>query len=213
MINFALSDPSEYFEYVVTAAQLTKTARNHLKNAYMAGDRAYHNAYHIAFFWYCHRELSEELAVEDEMKFINAVACHDFIYNAQSKTNETDSATWWRKHASNEVNIMSIWWSSDAIEASANHFLDRPMDTPDQILMQWFLGLDLLPLAASYDIFDRNQLMIRAEYSHLTNTEWNVGRKAFLTKAQSSLIYRHPKLQGFEAPAKDNIKRALAELG
>ena len=103
-----------------------------------------------------------------------------------------------------------------AIEASANHFTDYPLETEDDYLMQWFLGLDLMPLAAPWEIFYQNQLMIRAEFAHLTNEEWEKGRSAFLTKIINHVnsgkkIYQHPYLHKlFENNAIANvIKSAL----
>lgn len=221
MIDFHFKHSSASLASLLARANLNPAGLIHLKNAYGGHDRAYHGLFHIAFLWYCHTELAgnvPEITIQDWQQIADAIACHDVVYDAHLKTNEIESAIWWRQHAQQSKTIyrmpMKLDWTAMAIEASSNHFVVRPMVTHDDMLLQWFLGLDLILLAAPWPMFDMNQLMIRAEYAHLSQTEWDTGRKAFLTGTVGKTIYQHPYLNSlFEATAKANIERSLAEIG
>lgn len=239
MIDFYLDKPMTWIDNLARFVDLDPTNWHRLLNEYTQPTRGYHGLFHIAFLWHCHCTLWPELPEDDVLRnyrrhhrwIANAVACHDVVYNSKSKANELDSAIWWRAAVSESWALPAydldkkttyhgpdpydIHWTAMAIEASADHLADRPMDTDDEKLLQWFIGLDLIPLAAPYELFDRNQMLIRAEYSHLTSAEWDAGRKAFLTKVdRHPVIYRHLELYKlFEADARANVKRALIEIG
>ena len=202
MINFNLKTPTKYLNELVCVSSLKDKGRIDAINSYSHLSRGYHGIFHIAFLWYCHSTISSLTANnifpknmkttiknrvygvwEVNKKIAETIFAHDKIYDAKSKTNELDSAKWYEKQTyltgDNKI------WVSNAIKSSSDHFADYPLVTEDDYLLQWFLGLDLLPLAAPYDIFRMNQLMIRAEYSHLSDDEWNTGRNAFLGKITS----------------------------
>lgn len=171
-------------------------------------------------------------------RMANTIACHDVIM-ATDGTSELQSANWydsrqteWKmvcrrppeiqtdhykermeayERENQEIDEDALWVKY-AILASQDHLADRPMDTEDDQLLQYFLGIDLLPLAAPAPIYRYNTLMLRAEYSHRSDAEWKEGRNAFLQKIQTyPAIYRHPAFHRFEQAARDNIDRALNE--
>ncbi len=225
MFDFTLRSPMSTIRDLMMWTDLSQKHQDDLIDAYASQSRSYHNLYHIAFLWNSHCELTDPRDNKFHRRLANAIACHDVVYDAKSKVNEHLSAIWWaskahihdgepKRWSESATNHSDKLWVAEAIKASADHFADRPMDTEDDVLLQWFLGLDLIPLAAPWSIFVQNTLMIRAEYSHLSDTEWNSGRKAFLTKARdASIIYRHSKLFDlFGDSAKANLSRALAEI-
>jgi predicted metal-dependent HD superfamily phosphohydrolase len=226
-IDFALKNPMNWLEDLLAHVSLSKANKQFVLNSYTQGNRGYHGLFHISFLWYCHKTLwpiffvipvDPLIQVEVDILMADSIFCHDMIYDASSLTNEIDSAMWWKKKAYKSANVT---WVQKAIEATSDHFADRPMDIYDNLLahsqsrglLHWLLGLDLISLAAPYEIFNTNQLMIRAEYSHLSNAKWNTGRVGFLTKASNSLIYRHPFFHKLcEADAKANLLRSLSEF-
>jgi predicted metal-dependent HD superfamily phosphohydrolase len=238
-IDFNLKNPNQSFYDLITWASLKHKGKIEALNSYDQVTRGYHGTFHISFLWYCHTILSEQkakniLPKEMDLQFLaqelfggaygdwtvnkriaEAIFAHDKVYDATSKTNELDSAKWWRSQTF--LKGKNKLWVGNAIEASANHFADYPLITEDDYLLQWFLGLDLIPLAAPYEIFRMNQLMIRAEYAHLSDEEWAKGRKNFLEKifihcAMGKNIYQHPYLRKrFEKAARANIDRSIGE--
>lgn len=201
--------------------ELQSHAKTAVANAYTALGRGYHGIHHLAFLWHCHKTLEGRQAVglrawlpEDHTKIATTIAAHDFIYDPQSTTNEINSAAWYMANAVHDGTPGVVPFTHLAILASADHFATRTVETSDDLLREWFLGLDLIPLAAPYDVFDAHTHLIRAEYHHLSDQEWNDGRLKFLRKAAGATpIFAHPVLESlFGATAKANIERSINEL-
>src|SRR6185437_5941243 len=185
-----LNSPMASIKELMNWVDLSGHHQDDLIEAYAAHSRGYHNLYHIAFLWDAHCRLGGPRDSKAHRRIANAIACHDVVYNATSKINEHQSALWWaakvrihdtepKRWSESATNHADKLWVVGAIEATADHFADRPMNIDDDILLQWFLGLDLISLAAPWNMFVRNTMLIRAEYSHLSDTEWNSGREAF----------------------------------
>ena len=232
-IDFDLKTPTKYLNELVGWASFKDKGCIDALNRYSHVSRGYHGTFHISFLWYCHSILSGmtannifpknmKAAIKNRVygvwnvnkRMAETIFAHDVIYDATSKTNELESAIWYQKKYTYYTDDTKSW-VTNAIKSSADHFADYPLITEDDYLLQWFLGLDLLPLAAPYEIFRMNQLMIRAEYAHLSDEEWNTGRTAFLNKITNHVedgkyIYQHPYLRKlFETKAKENIKISL----
>ncbi len=213
MLDFHLHNPANWLDSLLRQTSFNLAIRENIRNVYGGHDRAYHGTFHIAFLWYAHihlRNIDGAPSALYDYPIANAIASHDYIYDAKFTENELASARWWRTHGAGSDKFHLVY---DAIKATKNHFDERPMETPDDYVREWFVGLDLIPLAAPWNIFQRNQLMIRAEYFHLSKKEWKMGRNAFLTKlCETDVIYRHPVLrQMFEQNAKRNAKQSLKE--
>jgi predicted metal-dependent HD superfamily phosphohydrolase len=232
--DFTLQEPIKWSEELLALAQITPAAKRELRNHYSQHDRLYHGMFHISFLWYCHDRLWDRVlclprpATNDNLNHhrmvANFIAVHDVIQLPREPhgTSEDASAAWFAFAAtfdethliSPETNISKMTWTCDVIRASANHFADLPaypLDTDEGMLAQWCLGLDLIPLAAPPTIFDQNAHMLRAEYSHLSDDEWAIGRRNFFDKVEAAdVIYRHPVLRAlFETAAQANVQRAL----
>jgi predicted metal-dependent HD superfamily phosphohydrolase len=238
-VNFCSQpgDAFRYFDELMSFTQLSSESKIELRDHYM-NNRTYHGINHLAFLWHCHVALKDDLlkdpdgsmgwdALHVHKMMANAIACHDVIYDpTQSQLShgwsEQQSAEWWYLHVErysgdlqsdllvHGLNANHIAHVGSFITATADHLgADPRMLLPNEILMHWFLGLDLIPLAAPDYLFDQGGYMLRAEYSHLTHEEWDTGRKAFLAKLdQSPVIYRHPALHRiFEDSARANLKR------
>ena len=213
MLDFDI-EALTWLEYLIGSTSLSRSARRELLAKYSERQRYYHNAYHIAFMWYAHCTLIKQFDISRRYAYAcptgiaDAIACHDVIYDmtASHGTNEADSAFWWLQHTSTPSNT----WVDIAILATADHF----GYTRGDLWVDWFLGLDLLALAAPYDIFRQTSFAIRAENAHMSNEDWNIRQRVFRQKAiRTPHIFKNEQLRKeFEAPARDNLRRALLQL-
>ena len=97
---------------------------------------------------------------------------------------------------------------SDIVEATAGH---RSNGEP---AVELFLDADLSILGTDADLYDRYTAGIRAEYAHLDDEAWRVGRamvlQGFLERPQ--LFFTAAGRERFEAAARRNIERELLSL-
>ena len=189
-----------------------------VKNRMMQPGRLYHAVQHLVTMWQLHEGMRKDFAASSAATvpggnhlLASAIAYHDAVYDARSKTNEQDSAGLWMLHTKDDKPLKVREWVRQAIEATADHLADRPLDTPEDHLREWFVGLDLAALAAPWDIFLRNNRLIRWEYEHLSDTEFTVTQTAFLTGLLNQpRIYRDDILHAnFETAARQNISQYL----
>ena len=61
--------------------------------------------------------------------------------------------------------------------------------------------------------FDRYELQVREEYRFLPDSEWRTGRARVLRRfLDQPRIFLTPELAAFEAPARANLARSIAQL-
>lgn len=207
---FVMSDPIRWIDDLMTRVPRAEG----ILNAYIGSDRGYHGLFHLALMWRACHLLKLPMDGSHKHRMACAVAYHDAVYDARKQDNEEASAVLWESAAaSTKVSTLTVLWVSRAIRASADHFAERA--STDRHLLN-FLSMDLLPLAAPSPMFIQHSLMIRAEYSHLSDAEWKAGRRAFLQRAMTTTIYRsldlfsEPVRHELETRAKANIVQALA---
>jgi predicted metal-dependent HD superfamily phosphohydrolase len=232
MIDFNLPSPSIWLNDLMSVAQLAPHDKEALLDKYGQETRSYHGVWHISFLWYCHVTLRPLLVKHclgamsaDSPNIIDRViatliATHDVEQKPAEPhgTSEKKSAEWYmaRRLMPQPGPLMTVGLSEewhtfihDAIIASASHVAERPYMTFKDILLHWFLGLDLILLAAPADMFDMHGLMIRGEYHHLTSMGWTTNRKKFMKHfSEAKTIFYHPVLRDlFEDRVRANIKR------
>lgn len=196
-------------------------ARRDLLHRMNAPGRLYHGMAHVALLWTRHRRLSRGTpfrAPRIERLIAAAIAYHDAVYVAARGDNEAASAALFRARAAagGRMTRAERDWVAGTIAATADHLgapagRGRPLDRA----RLWMLDLDLTPLGERRAAFDRNTRLLRAEYAHLAEAEWEAGRLAFLARmAEQPRLYRTRRVADrFAARARANLARDLAAGG
>jgi predicted metal-dependent HD superfamily phosphohydrolase len=192
-------------------------AKAELSAMLRAPDRVYHGVRHLALIWRRHRRyaaLEGLTGPEIEPLIACAIAYHDCVYDSRRRDNEARSAeVWMRASERSSLGDEDRKWVADTILATADHLGYSP--TAGGRLRErariWMLDLDLTPLGGDPAEFDRDAASLRREASHLTDAEWDVGRRSFLRRIlEAPQIFRSPALAAvFEAGARANIARLL----
>jgi predicted metal-dependent HD superfamily phosphohydrolase len=212
-------DPASIAE-LLQLLPVSGAARQALHHRLAGPERHYHGLDHVALLWQRHGVLGAGLALTRPPwhRLIGcAIAFHDAIYDATRQDNEAASAALWRA-AQPALPPAEIEWVAGTILATANHLAARPdpgMSDEAWSARLWMLDLDLSPLGEAPAAFIANTAQLRAEYAHLTETQWEEGRLAFLRglTAQPAL-FRSPAIAArFEAAARANLARELAAAG
>ena len=209
--DFICDHPLSWYDSLTTTANLNDQERIALLDRYMTFPRSYHSLHHIGYLWQLNMFMCFDNDIifsdNEQQKLARAIAYHDCVYNPESTTNEEDSAKVY-------IDQFQEDWVSNAIIQSKTHFARRDISTSWDVLTEWFIGLDLASLAAPWNLFRANSLMIRSEYYHLSESEWKLGRKSFLQTALASRpIYQHSLFERyFEDRAINNLEQDLAEL-
>jgi predicted metal-dependent HD superfamily phosphohydrolase len=78
----------------------------------------------------------------------------------------------------------------------------------------WVLDLDLAPLAAAPEVFDRLEADLKREYFWIRRARWAAGRGAAIERllAQPRLFRQEALGRRLEGPARANLQRALQAL-
>jgi len=216
------------FDALLACVPVDDRAKTELCAMLGAPDRFYHGVSHPAQLWRTHSVYATAegfLAPEVETLIACAVAYHDCVYDSRSRDNEELSAEIWMRASSGSLlRAANRLWVAETILAtrdqlgyyfeSAEGAVKRDL-RPSAALLErariWVLDLDLTPLGASAEDFDRDTASLRLEAAHLSDAEWEIGRLFFLQRfAEAPQIFRSPTLAAiFEAPARSNIARHL----
>lgn len=175
--------------------------------AYGEPQRAYHTAAHIDA---ClgHFDAWQALAVCPERVEL-ALWTHDLVYDTQRQDNEAASAAQacaWLRQAGLVEHAPEV----EELILATRH--QQVPSEPDAALV---VDLDLSILASSPAVYDHYEAAIRAEFAWVPEPLFRAGRGKVLRHllAMPSL-YQHPPLaERWEAPARDNLRRALDALG
>jgi len=155
--------------------------------------RRYHTAMHV--MWVCrhvdrliadHQALGQPVGDPDAVRV--AALFHDAIYDPRSATNEADSATL------ADGCLTEIGWSPDRralvrrlVELTAGHQLDESAGSDRSDLFDLFdlaggvlLDADLAVLGSPANEYQHYATAVRAEYSHVDDDAWRVGRARVL---------------------------------
>jgi predicted metal-dependent HD superfamily phosphohydrolase len=134
---------------------------------------------------------------------------HDAVYELHASDNERRSAELAHARLS-ELGLPRL-----AIEDIERHVLATQRHESGSLDTNLLLDLDLSVLGAPARTFQRFEREIRAEYAHVPDLAFAVGRRAvlngFLSRPE---LYRVPALrEELEARARLNLTRRIAELG
>jgi predicted metal-dependent HD superfamily phosphohydrolase len=174
--------------------------------------RRYHTAAHVA--WVI-RHVDELASVEpiDHLDEVMAAAFyHDAVYEPTYPANERASARLARR------DLTSIGWDADAvervasmIEATEHGGAGDGGQTGDTAVL---LDADLAILGADPAAYSTYVTGVRAEYRHVTDDEWRIGRAAVLEGfLERPTIYSTPTARDrWETRARANLTAELASL-
>lgn len=172
-------------------------------------DRHYHNVRHIEnclnyFDYVAHGDGHlHALAVKA------AIYYHDIVYDSKAKDNEEQSA---------EVAVVRLeaaGFLGDFCERVRGIIMATKHDGRAEGLDQHVMcDVDLAELAADWPTYSQNTANIRTEYAWVSEPDWRKGRGDFMRGllARPRLYYTEPFHFLFEASARENLRRSIAEL-
>jgi predicted metal-dependent HD superfamily phosphohydrolase len=222
--NFRIKNPYSSFKALHhESIYISKYSFEKFLNRFLSFGRHYHTIFHFATMWEMHIQLWHRhprnnpqgfQPMEDARKISTAILYHDVVYDSTSKSNEQESADMFlRESLHAQGTEQNKTWVYDAILATADHLGERPVECHGDVLREWFVGLDLASgMACPWDMFIHYSKMIRLEYSHLTDEEFDTGNKEFLKGLlDKPHIFVDVYLRElFEGTVRENISRRLS---
>jgi predicted metal-dependent HD superfamily phosphohydrolase len=201
---------SDLFRHV----PLAPSALRNVQRRMCSPRRQYHNLDHLAEMWQRHRRMARGMlrTPRGRRLIASAIAFHDAVYNPCRSDNEVASAVLWRRLArhSRRLPREMIRQVAVAIEATAHHS-DTAVGGACEPWIQWFLDLDLTPIASSRQRFVANTSQLRSEKSHLSATAWQANARQFYAalERRGHIFYSPWMVTAFEANARRHLLYAL----
>ena len=173
-----------------------------LSSRYCEPHRHYHTLDHIEYMLM----MAGDQDLSDEQ--VLAIWFHDAIYEPQSSTHEADSADL-------AVEMLTARrYPKAGIELVRQIVIDSEEHAPTVPESALVIDLDLSPLAAAPDVYDRNRDNLRREHAWLSDSEFEGNLRQFLAKMLAKPhIFWTPWGRQLEAAARGNLQRALDSLG
>lgn len=176
--------------------------------AYGAPHRHYHGHGHLAFLF---REIETRRSLIGDVALLCFAAWfHDAIYDPKAQDNEEHSAAW-ALQALPELGAAPGWVRSvEALILKTKSHLTGPAG-PDEAL---FLDMDFAVIGAPVSAYRQYAQAIRAEYSHLPDAVFRIGRSAFLANvlAQPRMFHTEIYEDLYGAQARANLADEIALL-
>ncbi len=184
-----------------------------LRRRYGEPQRHYHTWAHIEVLLKLFDEVKSDLA--DPVAVQAAIYYHDAIYDPTAADNETQSAALLRREGDGVLTDTSLEAAVQLIEATARHRPPEDLDAPALEDAKLFLDMDLSILAAPWPAFCTYEAAIRREYAHVEEADFRVGRRKILEALlqRDRLFLSRRFAPRWEAPARANLRRSLANLG
>ncbi len=172
--------------------------------------RRYHTIGHVDAVVGWIDDLAGDEVVDDLGAVVAAGLYHDAIYEPESTANERASARLAVR------DLSSLGWSHDRrervwsmIEGTADH-LD-PVDTDSAVLFD----ADLAILGAEPAVYESYVASVRAEYRHVSDDDWKVGRAAVLRSflERPTIFATETGRRRWESAARSNLSIEIDALG
>lgn len=169
--------------------------------------RRYHTARHLRECLQHFAEVRDQAQHPAEIEV--ALWFHDAIYNPRRDDNELLSAQWAHQSVLQAGLPQEVADRVHALVMATRH--DAVPADPDAQLL---VDVDLAILGAEPQRFDESDEHIRAEYAHVPDEEFRVGRARILSSFLARpRLYSTPHFYArLEQRARDNLQRALARL-
>ena len=196
---------------LVGAGRASDTALDELLARHRQPHRRYHTATHV--MWVL-RHIDDLAATETDHLDLDAVRAaalfHDAVYDPRSPTNEYDSALLARRV------LADCGWEQERVDRAAGLIeLTAGHDAPDaDAAADILLDADLAVLGSEPADYRAYVTGVRAEYAHVDDDAWRLGRAAVLRGfLDRPTIYRTAAMQAArERRARANLSAELAEL-
>ncbi|WP_246843103.1 hypothetical protein [Allokutzneria sp. NRRL B-24872] len=179
---------------------------------YGEAHRGYHTERHVLAMLADVELLAENIAIEPAERDVLtlAICAHDVVYNGQPGEDERASAAWARHHlADADVPGEVIDRVAALVLATITHEA-----AGEDSLADVLLDVDLAILGAPQEKYDAYVRAVRAEYSHVADEQWRVGRAAVLRSlVERDVLYRTADARRrWDSFARNNMRRELAAL-
>lgn len=184
----------------------------HLLALHREAHRYHHTAVHVMWVLRHIASITATCMVDDVSVVEGAALFHDAIYDPRASTNEADSAA-----LAGDV-LTAAGWSAQRCATVQQLILatvHQPGIAPaDPSLAERVLvDADLAILGSDPASYRAYANAIRAEYTHITEPDWVVGRSAFLCGMLARpRIYSTPPMHDREARARANLSGELTGL-
>lgn len=199
-----LDQNSDLYNYKLLLSQFPENIANLIDQSMTESWRVYHGPWHLGRMYRVWNENFKHFGHIKEI--IHAIALHDIVYDPTQKapTNEYLSGSRFLMLAPIlDLNVNQVLSVSKMIIASANHNAAENL-LPHEFA---FLDTDLEPLQSSD--FVRNSRYLREEFSHLSDDQFETGRRKFLTHMLTKNIYSPFAPKSWEQMARQNIRSSL----
>ncbi|GAA2837168.1 HD domain-containing protein [Crossiella cryophila] len=191
--------------------EVARQAGEELLGRYREEHRRYHDLTHIEAVLRDSAWLGAELGLSEVDRAVLAVAAaaHDVIYDGVPGEDERRSAEWVRRRLG-EAGVAEEHQepTERLVLATIDHLGADPLTLA-------LLDADLAVLGGTEAEYDRYARAVRAEYAHVSDADWLVGRGAVLARliARDPLYRTAPARERWEAAAKANLKREKHSFG
>jgi predicted metal-dependent HD superfamily phosphohydrolase len=168
--------------------------------------RKYHTTDHLMAVLEDVDRLLVEVEVDDPEEVRLAALFHDAVYDPQSSTNEIDSAELVAVVLAGLVPDEAIATVRRLVLATASH---QPAALDEAVL----LDADLAILGSSREEYAAYVAAVRAEFAHVDDNGWQIGRSRVLWSFLGrDRIFHTPPMAAREADARRNIEVELETL-
>lgn len=172
--------------------------------------RQYHSIAHLDRVVSDVADLLSNIVVAQPLAVKIAAFFHDAVYDPRSPSNEADSAALCGRE------LTQLGWSAEQIDEvkrlillTRDHGASDNSDAGGSVL----LDADLAVLGASPNVYQAYVSGVRAEYSHVGEQAWRVGRAQVLQRfIDQPRIYRTSAMSTHERRAQSNLRAELATL-
>jgi predicted metal-dependent HD superfamily phosphohydrolase len=172
---------------------------------YAEPHRGYHNADHVLAVVRDVDQLAADRTARERAVLTLAALAHDVVYDGEPGEDERRSAEWVRDRLAGLPEADEV---ADLVLATADHASDDPLTC-------LLLDADLAVLGSDPAGYERYRTAVRAEYAHVPEDAWRVGRAAVLRSlAGRDPLYVTPHArERWEDRAKANLAAELSSLG
>ena len=179
-----------------------------LVKAYSSTARHYHNLHHLQHILSSLTEVRELIVDFPALQL--CAWFHDYIYDPQAIDNEMESAIAAERILSRlKINFDTVRLVQQIILSTRKH--EPFLEETDNLI---FLDVDLSILGSSSDQYLAYSQAIRQEYGHLSDRDYQEGRKQVLTQflARERIYYTDYFYQRLESTARKNLQTEIDNL-
>jgi predicted metal-dependent HD superfamily phosphohydrolase len=183
-----------------------------IRDLHSGPERGYHGWSHPAALLALFAEMQS--ALHDPLAVYCAILLHDAVYEPRRSDNEARSAALARELLGGVVPQATLARTLGMIEATAHHAIPSHLTQAERDDMARFLDMDRSILAAPIDVFDAYEAGVRHEYRDVPDDTFREARAKILVGflARDRLYLSDWGRARFEAGARENLRRSIAEL-